>query len=94
MDKVEQEIMRAEEAQRLLNSPMFERAFSDTRTALLETWAALDKSDSEHSKDLHRMVKCLDKVKRCLEYHISTGKLAQKQIESREKSRLFSFRRA
>lgn len=85
MDRIESAISRAEEAQRVIGSPLFDQAFLDTRKALLEAWAGLDNPGSEHAKDLHRMVKCLDKVRRCLEEHISTGKLAQKELENRTK---------
>ena len=73
---------RGEEAARILNSPLFEQAFADTRKALLEAWAGLPTSDSENAKDLHRMVKTLDKVKKCIQVHIDTGYLAHKQIEA------------
>lgn len=92
MDRLEISTARAEEAQRLIDSPMFSQAFADTRTALLEAWASLENTNSDHAKDLHRMVKCLEKVRKCLETHIQTGKLAQKEIEGRKK--LFEFRRA
>lgn len=92
MDKHEQAVARAEEAQRLMASPMFTQAFDDTRTALLEAWAALPDVNSEQARDIHRRLKCLESVKRCIETHISTGKLAQKEIEGRR--RLFEFRRA
>lgn len=82
--------MRAAEAQQLKDNPMFAKAFDDTRTAMLEAWAALDKAD-ERATELHRMVKCLERVRRCLEIHIDTGKIANKEIEGRK---LFGLRRA
>lgn len=75
----------------VLGSEVWEQAFGDTRQAILEALAALPKVNSEEAADLHRMVRCLDRVKKALEAHITTGKLAQKEIESR--SRLFAFRR-
>jgi hypothetical protein len=92
MDKHEKAVRDGDEAARILNSPMFAAAFSDTRAAMLEAWAKLDNSNGEQAKDLHRMVKCLDRVRRCLEVHIDTGKIAAKEIEGRK--RLFEFRRA
>lgn len=92
MDRLEQATVNAEEAQRILTSPMFDKAFSDTRQAILEAIADLDNVRGEQAQDLHRMVKCLARVKRCLETHINTGKLAQKEIESR--TRMFGLRRA
>ena len=89
MDRLELATQRAEEAQRLIDSPMFKAAFEDTRAAILEAWASLDDTTSERSTerayDLHRMVKCLARVQRCLEIHIDTGKLAHKEIQGRSR---------
>lgn len=93
MDKLELAVVRAEQAQALNTNPMFDRAFADTRAAILETWASLDTSESERAKDLHRMLKALDRVRKCVQTHIDTGKLAQKEIEGRA-LRLNPFRRA
>lgn len=92
MDKHEKAVRDGDEAARILNSPMFSAAFTDTRAAMLEAWAKLDNAGSEQAKDLHRMVKCLDRVKVCLQEHINSGKIASKEIEGRK--RLFDFRRA
>ena len=85
MDRLELATQRADEAQRLIDSPMFTAAFNDTRTAILEAWAALDDTKSEKAHDLHRMLKCLGRVQRCLEIHIDTGKLATKEIQGRSR---------
>lgn len=91
MDKLEQAMQRAAQAEQLRANPLYAQAFDETRAAILETWAGLATSDSDNAKDLHRMLKCLERVKRCLEVHIDTGKLAQAEIKGREK-RLFQFR--
>ena len=90
MDKLELSVMRAEQAAQLRGNPLFEQAFADTRAAIMEVWAGLPTSETESAKDLHRMLKCLDRVKKCIDVHIDTGKLARKEIEGRAK-RLFSF---
>ena len=85
MDKHEEQIRRAEEAHAIINSPMFGKAFDDTRAAILNAIASLDNLRDDKARDLHSMVKALEKVRRVLEEHISTGKLAQKEIEGRSK---------
>lgn len=85
MDKHELATIRAEQAQALISNPMFTQAFDDTRQALLETWATLDDVNSQQAQDIHRRIKCLASVRKCLEVHITTGKLAQKEIEGRQK---------
>ena len=96
MDRLELAVMRGEQAQALRTNPLYEQAFADTRKAILEAWAALpsrDIADREHAQDLHRMLKCLDRVRKCVDTHVDTGRLAQKEIEGR--SRLSTvFRRA
>ena len=91
MDRLELATLRGEQAKQLLANPLFDQAFADTRKGVLETWASLGTSDTENARDLHRMIKCLDRVKRCLEVHVDTGKLAAKEIEGRSR---FSLRRA
>jgi hypothetical protein len=90
MDKLEAAAIRAEEARQLLQNPMFERAFADTRAACLEALVASKRADTEGFRDIHRMIECLDRVKRCIAKHIDTGKLAQREIEGRK---LFSLRK-
>lgn len=85
MDRQEA-IHRAESAQQVLNNPLFKQAFSDTRLGIMEAWAKLNSSDErkgEYSQDLHRMIRCLDRVEKCLKEHISTGKLAAKELEGK-----------
>lgn len=85
MDKHELAVNRGEEASRVLNSEVFGQAFADVRAALLKTWETLPTSDSEDARDIHRRLKCLSDVRKALEYHVSTGKLAQKELSAREK---------
>jgi hypothetical protein len=86
MDKSDQLVMRAEQAVQVLENPLFAQAFADTRTGIMEAWAKLPPSEErkgEYAQDLHRMIRCLAHVEKCLVEHINTGKLAQKQIEGK-----------
>lgn len=93
MDLHEEQVNRAEEASHVLNNPLFKRAFDDTRQALMNTLADMNNLRDDRARDVHAMVKALEKVKRCLEVHIETGLLARKEIEGRSKlTNLFSRR--
>lgn len=92
MDRLERAVVNAEEARQLLSNPMLETAFDDTRRGILEAWAQLQTSNKDEAYDLHRMLKMLDRVKKCLQIHVETGKIASKEIEGR--NRLIPFRRA
>ena len=85
MDKHEEAVRRAAEADAIVSSPLFARAFDDTRAAILNALASLDNVRDDKARDLHAMVKALDKVKRCLQEHITSGQIAQKEIEGRSK---------
>jgi hypothetical protein len=85
MDKHELAVIRAEEADRILSSQVFGAAFDDVRAALFKTWAELPTGDTENARDIHRRLKCLDQVKRALEEHVKTGKLAAREIEGRSR---------
>lgn len=93
MDKQERQIRNAGEAQALLGNPLFAQAFAETRAGIMEAWAGLDSKDKETAAELLLMVKCLDRVKRCVVTHIETGKLAAAEIEGRKK-RFNMFRSA
>ena len=91
MDKFELAALHAEQAKQLQANPLFAQAFDETKQAIMQTWASLPTSDTDNARDLHRMLKCLDRVKHCIQVHIDTGKIADKEIQGREK-RLFSFK--
>lgn len=89
MDRIELATVRAERAQQVLDNEMFQKAFDDTRAALLEALARQDTLDARHSVELHLMVKLVDKVKKMLVTHVETGKLAQHELEQRKRFALF-----
>ena len=88
MDKLESAVVRGEEAERLVNSPLFIQAFEDTRKGIQEAWAKTNTKDKDTQQELHLMVKLIDRLQACLTEHIETGKIAQREIEGRRK-RLF-----
>lgn len=79
MDKHEAIAARADEAARILNSPLFIDICEGIRKAYFEEWAALETSDAGLAYDIHRRVKCLDDVRKSLTMCINAGKVLEKQ---------------
>lgn len=86
MNKHDAAIAAGEEAHRILNSPAFTQAYDDVRAALLKQWEETPTADSETAVDIHRRLKCLSDIRRAMEYRITNGKLAQKELTAREKT--------
>jgi len=89
MDKSEATAARADEAARILNSPLFNDIFEGIRKAYVNEWAELSThkaEDRELGRDIHRRVKCLDDVRACLERCIDAGKVLEKQRSLLEKA--------
>jgi len=85
MDKHEQAVMRGDAAARILNDPVFLGSFTAIRDAYLREWEDMPTSESESARDIHRRLKCLADVKTALQAHITTGKMAQRELSMREK---------
>lgn len=83
MNKSERITRDADEAARLLNSPMWIAAWEETRQAVFAAWEQLPSSDRTQSDELHRTLKNLARIKRVLETHIQTGKLAEKELRAK-----------
>lgn len=82
-------IIDAEEASRILNSALFQGAFRDVREQFIAEWVNAPLRDVEGQTYLLMLVKALDKVKATLEHRINTGKLEKVKIERKEKDSLF-----
>lgn len=91
MDKLERNIQRADEALRIVNSPLFSEAFAQVRESYLRAWESLPTILSDdaqsHTHDLHCRLKALNDIRKVLETHIQTGKLAQKELSGLERAR-------
>jgi hypothetical protein len=88
MNKHEAAVAAGEEAQRILNSPVFSQAFDDVRAALVRQWeeTPTDQASRETCIDIHRRLKCLADIRKALDYRVKTGQMAQKELTAREKA--------
>ena len=81
MDKRQEEIRRGHEAKRITEDPLFAEAFDTYQNALITAW----KNSGAHSADgrerLWLALQIAGKVRSHFERLITTGRMAQKQIE-------------
>lgn len=82
MDKTEAQIREADEAARILNSPLFTQAFEDVRQSLITALELIPTTEQgdDQAKDVRRKLAALSEVRYALTKRIETGKLAQKQL--------------
>lgn len=78
----EEEIRRANEAERLLADPLLSAAFSDVESAILTELRAVDVGARDKQRDLIVTLQLLGNLRRILRTHIETGKLARLAKES------------
>jgi len=86
MDKHEAIAAHADEAARILNSPLFNDIFDGIRKAYVKEWEELPTSDTETARDIHRRLKALGDVRASLNACISAGKVLAKEQSLREKA--------
>lgn len=79
----EQEVHRAGKAQEILGSELWNEAFRDIEQALIEGIVRTAFSDEKLREKLSQRLACLHDVKRQLERHIESGKLAEAGLAER-----------
>ena len=77
-----EELARAEEARRILESPLWDQAFRAVESQYSDVFH-LDVVDAERLQAAHASVRALRAVRQQLETHIQTGLLAERQMEKR-----------
>ena len=77
---IEQKIARGVEAQSLLNNELFNQAFTDIKSEILEQWQNSPARDIEGREKLFLMLKMAEKFKANLTRVIETGKIAQIEL--------------
>jgi hypothetical protein len=87
-DKLDDEMRRGRDAERLLEEPLYVEAKAAIRKELIAEWEAAPARDTEGRERIWLMLKMLAKIEANIASHITTGKLASKQlsdIEGRKK---------
>lgn len=80
-DKIGSEIREGLEAAQILESTIFQKAFSTYEQELLQAWQQTAVKAQEDREILYLQTKLLLKVKINLESLMVTGKLAQKELK-------------
>lgn len=88
MDKIEAQIREADEASRIVNSPLFAQAFEDLRQVYITALELIPTTElgDDQAKDVRRKLAALSEVRSALTKRIDTGKLAHKQQSMLEKA--------
>lgn len=81
MDKREEEINRGHEAERIIRSPIYQEAFESYRQMLLTAWTNSGAKDGDNRERLWLAYQIAGKVQHAIERVMTTGKMAQKQVE-------------
>lgn len=81
MDK-QKEIQDAHEAQRILESQAFKKAFTDYKNQLIQNWENTPAKDLETRENIFRAIKILPEIERHLRIAVEKGKMSSKDIMS------------
>lgn len=73
---------KAAAAQRLLNDPMLQEAFSNVRNAAIEAWVQTKTADGQAREFAWLTVKAVDRIAAELQSVVDTGKIAAKRIQA------------
>ena len=86
----ETKLARAEQAQRILNDPLYVESFDKVRESLLAKFEASPVRDESGREKIYLMLKALNDAKRLLEQAMNDGKVV---VELKERRRLFGIGR-
>lgn len=74
------EVKRGEDAEALLNHPLFKEAFESVKIGIIESMGTSPMGDEKTHNRLVIALQLLAQIKKTLENHIQTGKMAQIQM--------------
>ena len=80
--KLNQDIVRAAQAEALLRNELLESAFSGLETQFMDAWRLTQVRDTDARERLWQAVNVVGKVQDALRVHVNNGKLAQRQLEA------------
>ena len=82
------DVKRGEEAERLLSHPLLSDAFAKTEEGIIKAMSDAPMGDEKTHNRLVIALQLLTQIKRSIEVHVQTGKIASINIENTAYSRL------
>lgn len=82
-DKLEDELRRGQEASSLLRHPLFVSAFETLEQEIVDQWKQSNSLSADAREKLHTMLFLLGRVRRQVETHVETGKLAEATLKEK-----------
>lgn len=82
LGRLEDEILRARQAQEVIEHPLYQEAFNKLQAELMQEWQSSAARDTEGREKLWLMLKLLERTKGHLETLMQTGKLAAVQKQN------------
>lgn len=80
--RLEEEILRARQAQEIIDHPLYQEAFNKLQAELMQEWQSSAARDTEGREKLWLMLKLLGRTRAHLESAMQTGKLAAVEKQS------------
>tara|TARA_B100001113_G_C20992352_1_gene571096 strand:+ start:18 stop:284 length:267 start_codon:yes stop_codon:yes gene_type:complete len=81
MDK-RTEILDAQEAEQILKSHVFKKAFTDYKNQLIQNWENTPLDEPETRENIYRAIKILPEIERQLRIAVEKGKISSKDLRS------------
>lgn len=87
-----EEVQRGQDAEQLLEHPVFKEALASVRAGIINTWADAPLRDKEGAHELKLMLKLLGDLELNIKRTVDTGKMAKIQLERDSKIAEFKAR--
>ena len=81
----EEEVIKAQEAERFVNDPIFKETIATIREHYMRKWTESDQSDKEGREECYRYLKVLSMIERNFLTVIQIGQIAQEELSRVQK---------
>ena len=90
-ESLEQEIVRAGDAERILNDPVVRDALNEMESAVVDRIAICPPENVNLQQKLCMMLGVVRSFRSILQTHLETGRLAMEQFEQQKKTKRFGI---